>query len=458
MMHRAFLYLLPLLFLFGCAQGDGKEKNVEGGDASGKEEMDSKKERTSKEAIEAGIRGHIKERTEEGDGYFRIEKDGEELALKLVRVHTEYIANLAPERHFVCVDLAEESGDVYDVDFFLEGKAGDMKVTQTTLHKLNGRPFYTWAQKDDGTWHRVPVDSASKGSMGVIEGEDSFRFRYEAEIPEIEGEGELWMPIATSDKFQDVEMRSLETPGEHRFLEEKKHGGRILYLQVGPEHSGQSIEVRYDVERKEKSPYSEEGTDPSEYLSSSSLLPVGGRFDRIAERILKGKHDKSSLMKARAIYDHVIDTMAYQKVGKYGTGDADFACDSRSGNCTEFHSLFISIARSAGIPARFAIGASIPSSRDEGGISGYHCWAEFHAEGKWWPVDLSEANKYEDLRPYYFGHHPANRIELSKGRDLEVDPAPSSGPIEFLAYPLLEVDGKRVPVESRFSFQRKRAS
>ena len=51
------------------------------------------------------------------------------------------------------------------------------------------------------------------------------------------------------------------------------------------------------------------------------------------------------------------------------------------------------MARSVGIPARFAIGAAIPSERDDGGTDGYHCWAEFYADGKWWPIDVSEADK-----------------------------------------------------------------
>ena len=122
--------------------------------------------------------------------------------------------------------------------------------------------------------------------------------------------------------------------------------------------------------------------------------------------------------------------------------------------CTDFHSYFIALARAAGIPARFAIGAAIPSERNEGGIDGYHCWAEFFAEGKWWPVDISEGNKYTSLATYYFGHHPANRIEFSRGRDLVVDPGPASGPINFLAYPVLEINGKPAKVAVEFSFKR----
>ncbi len=65
-----------------------------------------------------------------------------------------------------------------------------------------------------------------------------------------------------------------------------------------------------------------------------------------------------------------------------------------------------------------------------------------------------EGDKYSSLATYYFGHHPANRVELSRGRDLLVEPGPVSGPINYLAYPVLEVAGVRVPVRPQFSFTR----
>jgi transglutaminase-like putative cysteine protease len=138
----------------------------------------------------------------------------------------------------------------------------------------------------------------------------------------------------------------------------------------------------------------------------------------------------------------------------WGKGDAVYACDAKTGNCTDFHSYFIALCRAVDIPARFAIGAAIPSERNAGGIDGYHCWAEFYTDGRWWPVDISEADKCSSLSTYYFGHHPANRIELSRGRDLVLEPGPASGPINFLAYPVFEVNGKPAKVKVEFSFTR----
>lgn len=423
--------------------------------------VESSTEDTSKatvDDVETGIRSYIKTQTDKGDGYFAIEDDSLELNLRLVRVHTEYLSVLSPGRYFACVDLADTTGDVYDVDFFLSGTPGDMNVTETKVHKLNGKPFYTWKQQKDKTWKRVPVKGASNELLGVIEGTDHFEFRYSVRLPEITEPARIWVPVATSDRFQTIEITGLKTPVEQKMLKDGRFGNTILYLELGPEDSGELVEIIYDVERKEKGPYQESSPIPEFFRSSTPLMPTGGRFSDIVYEVLVEKQQESHLVQSRALYDYIIDNVRYAKQGKYGTGDANYACDSRSGNCTEFHSFFISLARTAGIPARFAIGAAIPSDRDEGGVNGYHCWAEFYADGKWWPVDISEANKYSALATYYFGHHPANRIELSRGRDIELTPGPLSGPIPFHAYPVLETGGKELPVKTTFSFSRIKSS
>lgn len=404
--------------------------------------------------IQAGIEKHIREQTELNGGYFPLHFDGKDMKLKLVRVHTEYLANLGPKRHFACVDLASTEGNVYDVDFFLSGDPGDMTVTETTVHKLNGRPFYLWRQQEDGTWKHVEVDDASLELLGVIEGQDQFEFVYQATLPELKESARMWIPIPASDAFQTVELTQLIMPGTYRILTDEKHGNNVLFIELDPKDSGSPFSLEFNVKRSEKGIYEDVETSPDAFLAPSNLVPESDEFNKIANEVLKEKRG-GDLVKARALYDHTIDHMQYSKFGDgYGYGDAVYACDAGYGNCTDYHSYFIALARSVGIPARFAIGAAIPSSRNAGGVSGYHCWAEFYAEGKWWPVDISEADKYTNLATYYFGHNPANRIEFSHGRDLVLKPGPVAGPINFLAYPVLEVGGKRVKLKPKLGFKR----
>ncbi|NVJ87416.1 MAG: transglutaminase domain-containing protein [Algoriphagus sp.] len=416
-------------------------------------------EKVSIAEIEAGIKAYIEKETEANGGIFPVKDEAHDLKMKLVRVHTEYLSNLGPDRHFACVDLVDESGEVFDVDFFMEGKPGEMTVTQTTVHKLNGKPFYSWKQnKEDKTWYRVPLEESSNQLLGIVEGVDSFEFYYRVQVPPLSSKAKIWIPVAASDHYQKVEVLEMKLAGEVQELEDRDFGNQLVYMELDPIDSGKEIFLSYSVERKEKGPYEAPEPNPELYLASNRLMPTGGRFEEIAMEVLGSKINDSKLIQARALYDYIIDNMRYMKFGDYGRGDSNYACDSKTGNCSEFHSFFISLARSVGIPARFAIGASIPSDRDEGGIDGYHCWAEFYADGKWWPVDISEANKYTALATYYFGRHPANRIELSRGRDLVVDPSPESGPLNFIAFPYLEIDGKEVKAVSSFSFLRKSKS
>src|SRR5205823_14377048 len=118
------------------------------------------------------------------------------------------------------------------------------------------------------------------------------------------------------------------------------------------------------------------------YLKPDSKVPVDGKpLELIKDKTVPD----DQLAAARVLYDVVNGHMRYSKEGTgWGQGDAVWACDSRRGNCTDFHSLFISLARSQNIPARFEIGFSLPAARGRGDITGYHCWAKFKPRGRGW--------------------------------------------------------------------------
>src|SRR5437879_2132397 len=144
--------------------------------------------------IAAGIQKHIAEQSKASGGYFTVQFNKKELNLELVRVHLEYLSDLGGGVHFACVDLVGTDGPVYDVDFFMKGPRGAMTVTETSVHKINGRPLYLWEERRNGTWRKVRVKNAPKALLGVINGSDEFEFIYRAKLPEIKGEARLWLP------------------------------------------------------------------------------------------------------------------------------------------------------------------------------------------------------------------------------------------------------------------------
>jgi len=270
----------------------------------------------------------------------------------------------------------------------------------------------------------------------------------------------LWVPLPQSDDGQEITNLRLETtpPLPHRFAQENEFGNTIAFIEsdagAGADLPDQ-IEVRlsFDVERREISENREapvSDADADRLLEGDRLAPITNEVRRRTEEAIAGKETVTE--QARAIYDRVLADMQYDKSGQgWGQGDIQHACDVGKGNCSDFHALFITMARAAGIPAYFEIGYPLPLDKAEGEIGGYHCWGWFQDEaGVWRPVDASEADKDPSKTDYYFGTLCCNRVALTKGRDLVIDPAPASAgdSINFLVYPIIEIDGKAAPAKS----------
>jgi transglutaminase-like putative cysteine protease len=95
-------------------------------------------------------------------------------------------------------------------------------------------------------------------------------------------------------------------------------------------------------------------SNPDALLRPDARVPVGGEPARVllAQRTVPA--DATSA--ARLLYDVIDDHLQYRKDRPgWGNGDAEWACHSGFGNCTDFHSLFISLARTERLPAVFQI-------------------------------------------------------------------------------------------------------
>src|SRR6266705_5979787 len=105
--------------------------------------------------ISAGIKKNIDGQSKKSaDQKFHVNYEGQDLALDLVKVHDDRLSDLGGGKYFACVDMKATDGKTYDIDFFLAGKVGDMKVTETSVHKINGKPLYNW-KEEGGVWKKV---------------------------------------------------------------------------------------------------------------------------------------------------------------------------------------------------------------------------------------------------------------------------------------------------------------
>jgi len=320
-------------------------------------------------------------------------------------------------------------------------------------------------------------------SIASAQAERHFTFHYAFTVKNI-SPGEhvrVWIPLAHSDAFQDVTVTAKSGDLPLKRVRQSEYGNEVLYAEATKANKDEyKFSVDYEVMRREhvvlvdgrpvtsaikdshsgRKAVNRVSTEASQkrelarFLMADHLVPVTGVPAQLAIEQTKGA--TTPLEKAKDIYDYVFRTMRYDKSGiGWGHGDTLWACDSKHGNCTDFHSVFISMARSQNIPARFQIGFPLPSDKTSAEIPGYHCWAEFYLDAVGWvPVDISEAWKHPEKRDYFFGAHDVNRFQFSEGRDLKLTPAQDGPPLNYFVYPYVELVGKEYPnVSIAFSFE-----
>jgi len=299
---------------------------------------------------------------------------------------------------------------------------------------------------------------------------------------------EIWIPIPQSNEVQTISNLEYDLDGlSFELKNENKHDNRYIYIYAkeGTEKT-KNIKISCNVLRQEHSNIKYDGVNPSNYLVSYSQVPVGNIFSDIIDNNKLHKND------IKSVYDFVLKGMHYgkpkdatetdtyysgknpntdikwlpenQKFGMlevsknqvvdiykksktkndkytFGNGNSLYACDIGVGNCTDFHSYFMSIGRTLQIPIRFHMGFPIPNGNG-GKVGGYHCWANYYVEGEgWYPVDTSEADKDPRRADYFFGTLCSDRVDFMIGRDFNIDNYESES-VNLFIYPLFEVDDK----------------
>ena len=313
----------------------------------------------------------------------------------------------------------------------------------------------------------IPASFADDSSNTGLSSEDSprdapksreFRLDYGGTLNELpEGAHvRVWLPVPQSSKHQKVKELESDLPAEAQMATERNFGNKILYFETkGPVAGRLAFRTSYAIRRREVKGLSDNSdktklTDEQRklFLSANRKVPLQGKQLTLLHDV---KLSTDPLAVARTLYDRVDDHVRYDKSQPgYGNGDVLWVCDSRFGNCTDFHSLFISLSRAKGLPARFEIGFPLPPERGQGTIGGYHCWALFHIDKQGWvPVDISEADKHPEMKQYYFGNLTENRVAFTTGRDINLVPKQDGGPLNFFVYPYVEVDGKVWPADKR---------
>lgn len=271
----------------------------------------------------------------------------------------------------------------------------------------------------------------------------------------------LWIPYPMSNENQDI--TNVEINGNYSYIgvfREGKAGNNILYAEWKESIKERTLTYSFNVNRKEivnkkflkkELPFSKD--EFSMYLESTNLGPTGGKVKEYAIKITKGK--KTNLAKAKAIYNWIVDNMHRDpNIKGCGFGEVETLLETKGGKCADIHSVFVALARAAGVPAREVFGIRIPKGSEGDMTKAQHCWAEFYLPGYGWvvvdPADVRKAileqkltlQQAKHFREYYFGAVDENRIAFGTGRDIVLNPPQNGQPLNYFMYPYAEADGK----------------
>lgn len=325
--------------------------------------------------------------------------------------------------------------------------------------------------------------------------------RFEIDVPADAKAVHGWFALPSDrDPLQTVlDLKwSVNAPGPAQTaLQELRdeQGNRFLYLEAA-DAAGQKLVLltTFRLTRKE----ARHAIDPSR-----SRAPTEAELGKLAADLAPDAHvaitpdmralaasivgdEENPVRKGRLLYDWVLANVSYwvkhpDTMKASPVGSSEYCLTNKCGNCTDFHSLYASLARAVELPTRIVYGSFL-----KGPLAGvdqdqsYHCWIEFWApELGWIPLDVAIADVFVDdfqiseanaelvklttadgysgpdpkMVEYYFGNLDARRVTWNVGRDLELFPAPAAGALNALPKAFVEVDGK--PLAEKAGWTRK---
>jgi len=297
-------------------------------------------------------------------------------------------------------------------------------------------------------------------SLAANESSGTITMDFDLSKHDVNEEAQLWIPYPLSDRDQIISQIQISGDyAESAVYSDQTYSTPILYARWNKGATSRKLSLSFHVVRQEviRRDFPEKETlwDPADYapyLAATSLGPVDGEVKILADQITDGK--TTVLEKAKAIYDWICDNMYRDPATKgCGPGDVCLLLERPGGKCTDIHSVFVSLSRAAGVPAREVFGIRQGKKTGQDISSWQHCWAEFYLPGYGWvPVDPADVRKMmltQTLEPgdsktkyyrdYFWGGWDQYRVKLAMGRDLQLNPPQHGMPLNTFGYPFAQI-------------------
>ena len=306
---------------------------------------------------------------------------------------------------------------------------------------------------------------------------------YTVKVPPQAQTMRIWFAVPQDDAESTIRNFEVEAPYEIRYNADS-HGNRVGYMEVqAPKGEEITIRETFAITRREilgnvdpaqTRPLTEaEKASMADDLKPSTYVIVNDEIKALAAQIVGDEDNPVNI--ARKLYDWTLANIDYwvkdpERLKASSMGSTEYCLRTKTGNCTDFHSLYASLSLAAGLPTRIIYGSLLkPTLNGMDVDASYHCWVQIYAPNLDWLtldvavadiyvsgvevndknaklIELTTATGYKGVDPemvdYYFGNLDERRVVWSVGRDLIMSPAQDAGPVNALAKMYVEVDGK----------------
>jgi transglutaminase-like putative cysteine protease len=323
-----------------------------------------------------------------------------------------------------------------------------------------------------------PITPSVFGKQAKLSKWKSYRLTYQINLPAKGSRALLWLPLpdtadtpyqftqgsvwsgnAKTAKFHTIPKTSFPV-----FHAEWRGGGpRRVTVSSVVKTRNRIVDLRnFSEKNKRIIP-----ADIKRFLQPTKHAPLNGIVRMTALSITKMANAQTPLEKARSIYNWVVDN-AYRDQATRGCGRGDIKSmlekNNLGGKSADLNTLFVGLARAAGVPARNQYGIRIDESAVHKCLGKYgnlsnaqHCRAEFYLAGLGWvPVDPADVHqlildeklthnhpKVISLREKLFGTWEMNWITFNHGDDIKLGNKSDMGRLPFFMYPHAEISGKQ---------------
>lgn len=226
---------------------------------------------------------------------------------------------------------------------------------------------------------------------------------------------------------QQSNIKIIKTTPEAKYLSNENYPSRTAYFEANTDDS-----TEFSVEYSFESRLNYNNPDPSKVSSSQPTFDTGELephiiFTPYIRELLNEVigDETNALIKARKIYDYITQNVKYSYMRAYSTitNIPEYCALNLKGDCGVQASLFITLCRCAGIPAKWQSGLAVTPYH-----VGPHDWAQFYVEPFGWlyadPSFGGGEHRRGNLEKwnFYFGNLDPFRMVANSEFQHEFDP------------------------------------